>query len=259
MKLATWNVNGLRARLDFLKIWLRERTPDVVGLQELKLDDEAWARDEFAAAGYDALIHGQKGWNGVAILVRQGLGAAVETVRGLPGQEEAGARLLSADVGGLSFTTIYVPNGKSVDHEDYPRKLAWLDALVAHARDAGDRPALLCGDFNLCPTALDSFSEEDLAGSIFHTPEERARFAALESAGWHDLFRRTRPADRLYSWWDYRAGAFHMNRGLRIDLILGTAPLLPEVRSVTIDRDFRKKKDALTPSDHAPVLVELAR
>lgn len=258
MKLATWNVNGLRARLDFLKIWLADRRPDVVGLQELKLDDEAWARDELAAVGYDALLHGQKGWNGVAILVRQGIPAAVETARGLPGQEELGARLLSADVAGVSFTTIYVPNGKSVDHEDFPRKLAWLDALVAHARP-GDRPALLCGDFNLCPTALDTFSEEDLAGTIFHTPEERARFAALESAGWRDLFRATRPADRLYSWWDYRAGAFHMNRGLRIDLILGTAPVLADVRSVTIDRDFRKKKDALTPSDHAPVLVELAR
>lgn len=256
MKLATWNVNGLRARLDFLRIWLKEREPDVVGLQELKAEDEDWAREEFAGAGYSALVHGQKGWNGVAILARDG--GLAETQRDLPGQAEAGARLLSADVGGISFTTLYVPNGKSVDHEDFPRKLAWLDALVAHARTLDPaKPAILCGDFNLCPTALDSCDEETFAGSIFHTVEERERFAALTAAGFHDLFRATRPTDRLFSWWDYRAGAFPMNRGLRIDLILGTAPILERTKSVTIDRDFRKKKEGLTPSDHAPVIVTL--
>lgn len=256
MKLATWNVNGLRARLDFLRIWLRERAPDVVGLQELKAEDEDWARETFAEAGYPALVHGQKGWNGVAILAKGG--GLAETQRDLPGQEEMGARFLSADVGGISFSTLYVPNGKSVDHEDFPRKLAWLDALVAHARalDA-TRPAILCGDFNLCATSLDSCDEETLAGTIFHTPEERERFAALAGAGFTDLFRSTRPADRLFSWWDYRAGAFPMNRGLRIDLILGTAPVLARTRSVSIDRDFRKKKEGLTPSDHAPVILEI--
>ena len=259
MKLATWNVNGLRARLDFLRIWLRDRSPDVVGLQELKLEDEAMAADAFAEEGYAALVHGQKGWNGVAILVRKELGEPVETVRDLPGQEQMGARLLGARIGDLSFTTLYVPNGKSVEHEDFPRKLAWLDALAEHveqtARD--ETPAVFCGDFNLCPTRLDSWNEDEMAGSIFHTEEERARFARLEAAGLHDLFRRTRGEDRLYSWWDYRAGAFPMNRGLRIDLILGTNPIVARTRAVTIDRDYRKKKEGLTPSDHAPVLVEL--
>jgi exodeoxyribonuclease-3 len=196
----------------------------------------------------------------VAVLARKELGGLVETARDLPGQEQLGARLLGADVGDLSFTTLYVPNGKSVEHEDFPRKLGWLDALADHAEAsiAAGKSAIFCGDFNLCPTRLDSWNEDELAGSIFHTPEERARFARLEAAGLHDLFRRTRGEDRLYSWWDYRAGAFPMNRGLRIDLILGTDPVLQRVNAVTIDRDFRKKKEGLTPSDHAPVLVELA-
>ena len=258
MKLATWNVNGLRARLEFLKIWLRDRSPDVVGLQELKLEDEALAADAFAAEGYEALVHGQKGWNGVAILAKKELGAPVEVARDLPGQEDFGARLLTARIADLSFTTLYVPNGKSVEHEDFPRKLAWLDALVLHAeRTAKAGPAVFCGDFNLCPTRLDTWDEDGLSGFIFHTDEERARFARLQAAGLHDLFRSTRGEDRLYSWWDYRAGAFPMNRGLRIDLILGTDPVLARTKVVTIDRDYRKKKDGLTPSDHAPVLVEL--
>ena len=183
----------------------------------------------------------------------------METARDLPGQEDFGARLLGADVGDLSFTTIYVPNGKAVEHEDFPRKLAWLDALAEHVDRSirSGKPAILCGDFNLCPGPLDSWNEEEFAGTLFHTVEERARFERLAAAGLHDLFRRTRGEDRLYSWWDYRAGAFPMNRGLRIDLILGTDPILERVRSVAVDRDFRKKKEGLTPSDHAPVIVEL--
>jgi exodeoxyribonuclease III len=254
--LATWNVNGLRARLDFVLHWLAARKPDVVGLQELKLDGEQFPRLAFEAAGYRAIIHGQKAWNGVGILSREP--AEVEQV-GLPEQEPAGARLLSANVQGLSFTTVYVPNGKGVGHEDFQRKLAWLDALVAHlpAKRDPTRPQIVCGDFNVCPSGLDSWNEELLRGQIFHTPEERSRVAALLEGGLRDLFREVHPDERAFSWWDYRAGAFHRGQGLRIDLLLATPEILSRVRSATIDREYRKKQAGLVPSDHAPVLIEL--
>ena len=256
MQVATWNINGMRARLDFLLHWLRARKPGVVGLQELKLTDEQFPHAELEAAGYRAVSHGQKAWNGVAILSRE---AAAVTQTGLPGQEELGARLLSADVGGLSFTTIYCPNGKSVGHEDFPRKLAWLDALQEHLRERHrvDRPAILCGDFNIVPMALDSWNEEALRGSILHTDEERARFRSFLDWGFRDLFREKHPNLQAFSWWDYRGGAFHRKQGLRIDFLLGTVSVLDRVRSVEIDRDYRKKKEGLIPSDHAPAIADL--
>ena len=254
MRVATWNVNGLRARLDFVGHWLDARQPDVVGLQELKLTDEQFPHDYFEARGYRAVTHGQKSWNGVAILARE---EPRVTTRGLPGQEEMGARLITAEVGDLSFTTVYVPNGKSVEHEDYPRKLLWLDALVDHFADAGDRAAVLCGDFNLCHTALDSWDPEKLQGHIFHTDAERERFERLLARGFVDVFRARHPDTQAFSWWDYRGGAFHRGQGLRIDLLLATEPVAQRVKSVEIDRDYRKKKDGLTASDHAPVLADL--
>jgi exodeoxyribonuclease-3 len=258
MRLATWNVNGLRARLDFLRIWLKERRPDVVGLQELKLEDDQFPRDELAAEGYEAVVFGQRSWNGVAILFRREAGPATETERGLPGQEELGARLLGATVGGISFTTLYVPNGKDVGHEDFPRKLAWLDALAAHVTSSPvDHPAVLCGDFNLCPGPLDTWNEAELAGALFHTEDERRRFGALLASGFRDVYRERFPDRASFSWWDYRAGAFHMNRGLRIDLLLATEPLMRRVQGIAIDRDFRKKKEGLLPSDHAPVFLDV--
>jgi exodeoxyribonuclease-3 len=257
MRVATWNINGLRARLDFLIHWLRARRPDIVGLQELKLSDDQFPRKAIEAEGYHAAVHGQKGWNSVAILGRVPVDVRQ---RGLPGQEESGARLLAAYVGGLSFTTIYVPNGKTVGHEDYPRKLAWLDALSAHLhRDlSADVPTVVCGDFNLAPTELDSWHEPlPPERRIHHTEEERARYVKLLQWGLVDLFRDKFPDLRAYSWWDYRGGAFHRNQGLRIDLLLGTRSVLTRLRSVEIDRDYRKKKDGLTASDHAPVIADL--
>ncbi len=256
MRIATWNVNGLRARLDFVLHWLGARRPDLVGLQELKLDDEQFPRDELAAAGYRAVLHGQKAWNGVAVLARE----ALETVQtGLPGQGEQGARLLTADCGELRMTTLYCPNGKQVEHEDFGRKLDWLDALVDHLAAAHDpeRPHVVCGDFNLCPAPLDSWNEAGLEGRIFHTDEERVRFRRLLELGLADLFRQLHPELQAFSWWDYRAGAFHKNQGLRIDFLLGTAPLAARLEGAQIDRDYRKKKDGLIPSDHAPVIVDL--
>jgi len=256
VRIATWNINGLRARLDFVLHWLRARQPDVVGLQELKLPDDKFPHETFEAEGYRAVAHGQKSWNGVAILSRQ---PATVTRTGLPDQQALGARLITADVAGVSFTTVYVPNGKHVEHEDFPRKLAWLDALVKHFGSDGrtERPAVLCGDFNICPEAIDSWNEEELRGRIFHTDEERARHRALLETGLHDLFRARHPDTPAFSWWDYRGGAFHRKQGLRIDLLLGTRPVLDRVRDVVIDRDYRKKKDGLIASDHAPVYADL--
>ncbi len=256
MRAVTWNVNGLRARLDFVLHWLREHQPDLVGLQELKLSDEQFPRDAIAAAGYQAAVFGQKSWNGVAILSRK---PVESTQKGLPGQEEFGARLITAQLDGLSFASIYVPNGKSIEHDVYRRKLAWLDALAAHF-EASYRPedaVLLGGDFNVCPAPLDSWNEEALHGQIFHTEEERARLQRLLDWGFVDVFRARHPDTQAFSWWDYRGGAFHRRQGLRIDLLLATRSALDRVGSVEIDRDYRKKKEGLTPSDHAPVIADL--
>ena len=257
MRIATWNVNGLRARLDFVLHWLRARQPDVVGIQEIKLGEDQLPLIELQAAGYQVAAYGQKSWNGVAILSRA---PARVTQRGLAGQDDLGARFITAEIGDLTFTTVYIPNGKFIGHEDFPRKLAWLEGLAVHLEGTAsrDRAAILCGDFNLCPAGLDSWNEEALRGSIFHTDEERSRFRRILDAGFVDLFRQRHPDLQEYSWWDYRAGAFHKRQGLRIDFLLATPPAAARVQKVEIDRDYRKKKDGLIPSDHAPVIAELS-
>lgn len=256
MRIATWNVNGLRARLDYVRRWLAARQPDIVGLQELKLSDDLFPHDELAELGYRAAVYGQKAWNGVAILAR-----SQPTVLqvGLPGQEDFGSRLLTAEVEGITFTTVYCPNGKTTGHDDFPKKLAWFTALRDHlaATQSADVPAVVCGDFNICPTGLDSWNEEALHGQLFHTDVERERYAALLEWGLEDLYRRAFPDAREFSWWDYRGGSFHRGHGLRIDHLLATAPLVDRLRSAEIDRDWRKKVDDLTPSDHAPVVADL--
>jgi len=256
MRIATWNVNGLRARQDFVLAWLGQREPDVVVLQELKLPDAQFPHEAFARAGYQAAVHGQKSWNGVAVLARK---PPVIVQVGLPGREADGARLVTAEVEGVAISSVYVPNGKHTGHEDFPHKLAWLDALAAHL-EARHRPAarlVVGGDFNLCPGPLDSWNEAALHGRIFHTDDERTRFRRLLDWGLRDLYRERNPEARDFSWWDYRAGAFHKGEGLRIDLLLGTAPVLAQLRSVAIDREWRKKQAGLTASDHAPVIAEL--
>lgn len=254
MRIATWNINGLRARLDFVLHWLRARQPDIVGLQELKLEDDQFPTISFEAEGYQVLTHGQKAWNGVAILARE----PVELLqRGLPGQEEMGSRLITARVADIDFTTIYLPNGKTLEHEDFPRKLAWMDSLREHwaAQHPAESSAVLCGDFNVCPAPLDSWKEDP--ARIFHTEEERRRFESLLDTGLTDLFRNRYPDEQKFSWWDYRMGAFHRNMGLRIDLLLGTRTIVERVSDVWTDRDYRKKQEGLTASDHAPVIADL--
>jgi exodeoxyribonuclease-3 len=255
LRIATWNVNGLRARQDFLLAWLRAREPDLVALQELKLSDAQFPYDAFEAAGYQALVHGQKSWNGVAVLSRKPLESRQV---GLPGQEDFGARLVMAEVEGLRFASLYCPNGKHTGHDDFPKKLGWFDALAEYlASQRADEPLVLGGDFNICPAALDSWDEERLAGDIFHTDEERSRFRRLLDWGLRDLYREKHPDGRDFSWWDYRGGAFHRGHGLRIDFLLGTEPVAARLASIEIDREWRKKQDGLTASDHAPVMAEL--
>jgi exodeoxyribonuclease-3 len=255
MRVATFNVNGLRSRLAFLGHWLAARQPDVVCLQELKLTDAQFPHAELEKLGYRAAVHAEKSWNGVAILAREPL---ADVQQGLPGSD-LGARWISARVAGISVASVYCPNGKSVGHPDFPRKLAWYDALAAHwaATHRADEPALLGGDFNVCPSGLDSWNEAGLREQIFHTDAERERFRALLDQGLVDVFRARCPELRAYSWWDYRGGAFHKGEGLRIDLLLATRPVLERVTAVTIDRDYRKKQDGLIASDHAPVYADL--
>tara|TARA_R110001592_G_scaffold177280_1_gene417587 strand:+ start:265 stop:1032 length:768 start_codon:yes stop_codon:yes gene_type:complete len=254
MRIATWNINGLRARLDFILIWLKARQPDVVGLQELKITDDEFPHEPFNALGYQVHTHGQKGWNGVAVVSR----IPVEIVqRGLPGQDDFGARLITAETHDLSFTTVYCPNGKDVGHADYARKLAWYTSLTEYWKTIDSPAAVLCGDFNIAPTAMDSWRGEKAGDAIFHTREERASFARLTDLGLIDLYRAQFPDEQKFSWWDYRGGAFHRNHGLRIDFVLGTDAVLQRTVAVEIDRDFRKKKEGITASDHAPVFVDL--
>ena len=265
MIIATWNINGLQARLGFLRHWLQARTPDLVLLQELKLSADRFPHAELEEAGYQAVVHGQKSWNGVAILARNAsIGALRPVTRGLPGLEQQGARLVGAELelaglGTLSCISVYVPNGRSVGHQEFAHKLTFLDELVQFVRQAlaGSRALVVGGDFNLCPGPLDTWDEAAWQGKIFHTPDERERFGALTGLGLTDLYRHLHPDGTQFSWWDYRAGNFHKNVGLRIDFLLATATLTGHTREVWIDRDYRKKKEGMIASDHAPVIAEL--
>ena len=255
MRIATWNVNGLRARLDFIQHWLASRAPDVLGMQELKVTDDEFPHAAFEDCGYQVATHGQKGWNGVAIASK--LPLDVEE-RGLPGRSYDGARLIRARVGDLSYATVYCPNGKTLDHEDFPRKLAWYDSLRDYVATIDpDTPFVLGGDFNIVPKPLDCWRGEAADGTIFCTEDERSRYRALLDLGLTDLFRHLRPDAQRFSWWDYRGGAFHRGMGLRIDMLLASASVVERVRQVVIDREYRRKQNGLTASDHVPVYADL--
>ncbi len=258
MLLATWNVNGIRARSERLAEWLRERKPDVACLQELKITAEDFPHLELRAAGYHAVLVGQSSWNGVAVIARE---PPELTARTLEGASAHGARFVAARVFGLEIASVYVPNGKTVAHPDYATKLTWLEQLAGHveSRTAEGAPFVLGGDFNVCCTALDSYGGVRFEGRIFHTEKERALVARLRAAGLVDLFRARYPESPGFSWWDYRAGSFHKNEGMRLDLLLASPAVAARVEDVYVDREFRKKgkTTGALPSDHAPVVAVL--
>lgn len=256
MRIATWNINGMKARLAYLLLWLRDAQPDIVGLQELKMTDDKFPRAAVEELGYHVATYGQKSWNGVAVLSREPLQVVQQ---GLPGQDEMGARLLTVTVGDVSFTTVYCPNGKYLEHADYKRKLAFFDALATHVQEHLDPHAstVLCGDFNIVPAAIDSWNEPGFHDAIFHTDDERARLKRLLDWGFVDLYRRCHPDEPGFSWWDYRGGAFPKRQGLRIDLVLGTSALADRMTEARVERRWRKKQQGLIASDHAPVWVDI--
>lgn len=255
VRIATWNINSLKVRMERVEGWLAEVAPDVVCLQETKLADAAFPALAFGALGYEAVHHGEGRWNGVAILSRVGL---EDTVFGSgDSSEDPEARLVWATCGGIRIASVYVPNGRGLDHEHYQYKLDWLARLRAQIeRDtAPDQPLVVAGDFNIAPTDIDVWDPAQFVESTHTSAPERAALADLEAWGLVDVFRQCHPEGRLFSWWDYRAGKFHKHEGMRIDLVLATATVADRVTFATIDRNARKGK---LPSDHAPVVIDLA-
>jgi len=259
MKLATWNVNSLTVRLQHVLDWLAANPVDVLALQELKLTEDKFPRAALRAAGYQAQVFGQKTYNGVALLAREPL-AVTEITRGIPGYVDDAARVVAGTIqsatGPVRVVNGYFVNGQAPGSEKFEYKLTWLRALremlreelVAHPR------LVLLGDFNIVPEDRDSFDPVGLAGTILHTEEEREHFRQLLKLGLVDAFRLFEQPERSFSWWDYRLLGFQKNRGLRIDHILISQPLVAEITACAIDRTPRKWAK---PSDHAPVVVTL--
>jgi exodeoxyribonuclease-3 len=257
VRIATWNVNSVKQRMPRLLPWLDERRPEVVCLQETKLADDAFGDllgKELADRGYAVAAHGEAAWNGVAILSRAGL---EDVVVGLgddaPGFPHPEARAVSATCGGIRVVSVYVPNGRAPDSEHYRYKLAWLAALRKVVA-AGPEATVVCGDFNIAPTDDDVFDPAAYAGHTHVTPPEREALAELQALGLRDVVRDRWPDEVVFSYWDYRAGMFHQDLGMRIDLVLASGPVADRVRAAWVDRQARKGSG---PSDHAPVIVDL--
>ena len=257
MRLVTWNVNSLKARLGRVERWLERFEPDVVCLQETKLADDAFPALAFEALGYESFHHGQGRWNGVAVLSRVGL---ENPVAGFSdgGDPDPDARVAWATCGGVRVASCYVPNGRSLDDDHYQYKLAWLERLdsdLATAIDAGG-DVVICGDFNIAPADRDVYDPERFEGATHTSGAERDRLETLIDRGLVDVFREHHVESGLFSWWDYRAGDFHKKKGMRIDLILTSRSLAESSELVLIDRNERKGPKDDPPSDHAPVFVD---
>ena len=256
MRLATWNVNSVKQRVPRLLPWLDQRQPDVVCLQETKLGDAAFTDllgEELAGRGYGIALHGEVQWNGVAILSRVGLDDVVPGLTAAPGFPRPEARALSATCAGIRVHSVYVPNGRAPGSDHYRYKLAWLDALREQVA-TGPADAIVCGDMNIAPTDADVFDPEAFAGQTHVTPPERAALAELQALGLRDVVRDRWPGERVFTYWDYRAGMFHRDLGMRIDLVLASSSVAGRVRAAWVDRQARKGSG---PSDHAPVIVDL--
>lgn len=254
MKIATWNVNSLRARLQHTIDWLKANPVDAIGLQELKLQDEQFPRAEIEALGYQAVVNGQKTYNGVAILSRHPL---EDVARDIPGFDDPQKRVIAATVQGVRMVNIYVPNGQAVGSEKYRYKLQWLAALREYLRDELARhPRLVVtGDFNVAPGDADVHDPVAWAGQVLCSDLERAGFQALLGLGLQDAFCLFPRPDQCFTWWDYRQAAFRRNLGLRIDHLLLSSDLAGKCVSCQIDTSPRTLE---RPSDHAPVVVSLA-
>ncbi|KAA0024573.1 exodeoxyribonuclease III [Antrihabitans cavernicola] len=255
MRVATWNVNSVKQRVPRLLPWLDQRRPDVVCLQETKMSDDAFADLlglELADRGYEVALNGEVQWNGVAILSRIGLEDVVAELPGAPGFPHAEARAVAATCGGVRIHSLYVPNGREPDSDHYRYKLEWLEVLRGVV-ESGPKDVLVCGDMNIAPTDADLFDPDAYVGQTHVTPPERKALADLQALGLHDVVRDRWPDDTVFSYWDYRAGMFHKNLGMRIDLVLAGGGLPDRVQAAWIDRLARKGKG---PSDHAPVMVD---
>jgi exodeoxyribonuclease-3 len=256
MRIATWNVNSLKQRVPRLLPWLDERQPDVVCLQETKLADDAFAElvgDELAERGYEVAAHGEATWNGVAILSRGGLEDVVAGIEGAPGFPHPEARAVSATCGGIRVVSVYVPNGRVPGSDHYEYKLAWLSSLRELVA-SGPEATVVCGDMNIAPTDDDVFDPDAYVGQTHVTAPERAALEELQSLGLRDVVRDRWPNERVFTYWDYRAGMFHQDLGMRIDLILASGSVADRVQAAWVDRQARKGSG---PSDHAPVIVDL--
>jgi exodeoxyribonuclease-3 len=256
VRIATWNVNSVKQRIPRLLPWLDERRPDVVCLQEIKVTNDAFVGllgEELATRGYDLAINGEVQWNGVALLSKVGLDDVVVGIPGAPGFPNPEARAISAVCAGVRVYSLYVPNGREPNSDHYNYKLAWLAALRDMVGVAPES-AVVCGDMNIAPTDADVFDPTAYIGQTHVTPPERAALAALQDLGLHDVVRDRWPNERVFTYWDYRAGMFHQDLGMRIDLVLAGTPVAERVRAAWVDRKARK---GTGPSDHAPVIVDL--
>jgi exodeoxyribonuclease III len=256
MRIATWNVNSVKQRLPRLLPWLDDRRPDVVCLQETKLTDDAFREllsEELNQRDYAVAVYGEAAWNGVAILSRVGLEDVVTGIPDGPGFPDPEARAVSATCDGVRVTSVYVPNGREPDSDHYRYKLEWLAALRAMVA-AGPDAAVVAGDMNIAPTDEDVFDPEAYVGETHVTAPEREALAQLQSLGLHDVVRDRWPTERVFTYWDYRAGMFHQDLGMRIDLVLASGPVAERVQAAWVDRQARKGSG---PSDHAPVIVDL--
>jgi len=254
VKLATWNVNSLRVRLPHLLDWLAARSPDVVCLQETKCEDEGFPAAELGAAGYRSLHHGQRSYNGVAILSRM---EATEARRGIPAFADEQSRVIAADVAGIRVVSVYVPNGQAPGCEKFAYKLRWFEALASWlAAELAAHPRLaVLGDFNVAPEDRDVHDPLLWEGQVLVSEPERVAFRELLALGLKDSFRLFDQPPATFSWWDYRMLAFPKNHGLRIDHILMSPPLAARCTSCRVDRNARKGEK---PSDHAPVIAEIS-
>ncbi len=256
MRIVTWNVNSLKARLPRVEEWLAEVQPDVLCMQETKLSDEAFPALSFSALGYETAHHGQGQWNGVAIASKVGLDDVVANFTPASGERDPDARIVTARCGGVLVSCVYVPNGRSLDHDHYRYKLGWMAQLRRHIDSLAtpDDDVVVTGDFNIAPDDRDVYDPAKLVGATHVSAPERDVLADLCDWGMVDLFRQRYEQSKLFSWWDYRAGDFHQGRGMRIDLVLGTRSVADRLQWSIVDRNARKGQ---SPSDHAPVLVDL--